>query len=148
MAATLMGQNFIGARDRLVEILCAVNRQNERQFLPGEGEVAADTGFLHHKELLAFSGSRQTASTCKNVGVASNQGAAQLAVRPLRRLDFCFFGTRRLIAPARSSAAMALSYIASTRMTEFSDEHDVELSKSWTRRFFQPRRRDLLSHQQ
>ena len=38
--------------------------------------------------------------------------------------------------PARSSAATASSYTSSTMITEFSDEHDVALSKHFDRRIF------------
>ena len=38
--------------------------------------------------------------------------------------------------PARSSAATASSYTSSTMITEFSDEHEVALSKHFDMRIF------------
>src|SRR5262249_59693913 len=42
---------------------------------------------------------------------------------------FDFSAGEAMYPPARSRAAIALSYTASTRITEFSDEQEVELSK-------------------
>ena len=83
-----MRENLVGARDRSVEIPGAIDGKHERQLLAGKREVAADAGFLDHEELLRLRRRGQAAAAGKDVGIARDQRAAQLAVRPERGLNF------------------------------------------------------------
>src|SRR5581483_7570882 len=97
MAAALMRENGIGLGHRGIEIAGAIDREHERELLPGEREVATDTGLLHHEELFSFSRRRQAAAASEDVGIARDQRARELAVWPQRGLDLRLLRRRRHI---------------------------------------------------
>src|SRR6185437_5199462 len=92
MAAALMREDFIGARDGRIEVLRTIDGQYQRELLAGEREIAADSGLLYHEEFLRFRSRWKTAAARKYIGVARDKRAAQFSVRPERGLDLCLIG--------------------------------------------------------
>ena len=96
---------------------------------------------LHHEELrrLGSFGGKPNAGASTSAS-ARDQVAIELSALPTAPSRCAPSGRiEHMYPPARSRAAMAWSYMASTMTTEFSDEHEVELSKIFEAQIFSRR---------